>query len=220
MRSSKPRIARRMLIDGERAAVRARNATAWYGARPTEPVAGSAADRVRGAPNQSLRVWGRIDVAALPARPDRLWRDDAARATAVRRPDRVAREPVSLSVALPCLRGVNRYDRADQYCIHHQARGQTLMPCRPQRRQRQIWAYQPAPHSSKPSCAVSSPQSRQKRRKRSGPSRERVALRRATSDPDDQSPSAANKSCKRFRRSLPTGPLRCRIEARPTRSRK
>jgi hypothetical protein len=161
----------------------------------------------------------RSDVAALPMRPDRLWRDAAKCAAARRCPDRVAREPVSLSVALPCLRGGNRYDRADQYRIHHQARGQTLMPCRPQRRQRHIWAYQPAPNSSKPSCAVSSPQSRQKRRNRSGPSPERVALRRATSDPD-QSPSAANKPCKRFRRSLPTGPLRCRIAARPTRSRK
>ena len=162
----------------------------------------------------------RSDVAALPCGLTGLWRDAAARATAVRRPDRVAREPVSLSVALPCLRGGNRYDRADQYCIHHQARGQTLMPCRPQRRQRQIWAYQPAPHSSKPSCAVSSPQSRQKRRNRSGPSPERVALRRARSDPDDQSPSAANKPCNRFGRMPPAGPLRGGIQARPTRSRK
>jgi hypothetical protein len=46
----------------------------------------------------------RSDVAALPTRPDRLWRDAAARAAAVRRPDRVAREPVSLSVAcLACV---------------------------------------------------------------------------------------------------------------------
>jgi hypothetical protein len=121
----------------------------------------------------------------------------------------------------PCFACVenNGYYRADQYCIHHQARGQTFMPCRPQRRQRHIWAYQPAPNSSKPSCAVSSPQSGQKRRSRSGPSPERVALRRARSDPDDQSPSAANKPCKRFGRIPPTGPLRCCIGARPTRAR-
>ena len=124
-----------------------------------------------------------------------------------------------LLLDLPRLRGGYRYYRADQYCIHHQARGQTLMPSRPQRRQRHIWAYHPAPNSSKPSCAVSSPQSRQKRRNRSGPSPERVTLRRARSDPDDQSPSAANQPCKRFRGSPPTGRLRCRIEARPTRSR-
>jgi hypothetical protein len=112
---------------------------------------------------------------------------------------------------------------ADRRCIHHQARGQTLMPCRPHCRQRHIWAYQPAPNSSKPSCAVSSPQSRQKRRNRSGWSPESVAVRRPRSDPDDQSPRAANKSCKRFTREgagriPPTEPLRCGIKARPTRS--
>src|SRR5215470_6829667 len=55
--------------------------------------------------------------------------------------------------------------------LHHQARGHTLMPSPPQYRQRHIWAYQPTPNSSKPSCGVSSPQSRQKRRNRSRRSR-------------------------------------------------
>jgi hypothetical protein len=76
----------------------------WQGA---QPIAFEAL-RIR-----AFEFGRRSDVAALPTRPDRLWRDDAARATAVRRPDRVARGPVSLSVALPCLRGGNRYDRAD-----------------------------------------------------------------------------------------------------------
>ena len=106
-----------------------------------------------------------------------------------------------------------------QYCIHHQERGQTVMPCRPQCRQLHIWAYQPAPNSSKPSCGVSSPQARQKRRNRSGRSPGNVWRRQASSDADDQSPSAASQACKRFRRIPLTGPLRCGIEGRPTRSR-
>ena len=51
------------------------------------------------------------------------------------------------------------------------ASDQTLMPCRPHRWQWDICAYQPTPSSSKPSCAVSSRQSGQKRRNRSGQSR-------------------------------------------------
>jgi hypothetical protein len=51
------------------------------------------------------------------------------------------------------------------------ASDQTLMPCRPHRWQWDICAYQPTPSSSKPSCAVSSRQSGQKRRNHSGQSR-------------------------------------------------
>jgi hypothetical protein len=103
---------------------------------------------------------------------------------------------------------------------HHEARGHTLMPCRPQYRQRHICAYQPAPNSSKPSCGVSSPQSRQKWRKHSGRSRNRTSLRDARVEILDQSPSAANILCQRLERLAPTGPARLSEGVRPTRSRK
>jgi hypothetical protein len=128
-------------------------------------------------------------------------------------------KPVAVPLALPRLVTGTVFPEPRPY-RHHQASGHTVMACRPQRRQRHIWAYQPAPHSSKPSCPVSSPQSRQKRQNRSGRSVERVAPRRARPDPDDQSPSAANKPRRRSKRIPPAGPLRCRIEARPARSRR
>lgn len=93
--------------------------------------------------------------------------------------------------------------------IHHQQKGQTLIPCRPQCRQRHICAYHPAPNSSKPSCGVSSPQSRQKLRKRSDPSSRMISWRRARCDIAKRSPSAANIRCKRFSRTPPVGPPGC-----------
>jgi len=94
------------------------------------------------------------------------------------------------------------------------------MSCRPQSRQRHIWAYQPGPSSSKPSCAVSSPQSRQKRRNRSGGSRKRISLRPAWSATDDQSPSAANLRFQWLKRIPPSRPIRLSVAARPPRSRR
>jgi len=91
------------------------------------------------------------------------------------------------------------------------------MRCRPQCRQRLIWAYQPGPSSSKPSCGVSPSQSGQKRRNRSGRSHKRISLRQARADTDDQSPSAANKRCQKLRPvPLPRRPL---LEATPPRPR-
>jgi hypothetical protein len=98
-------------------------------------------------------------------------------------------------------------------CAHQQLRAHTFVPCRSQRRQRHIWAYQPGPSSSKPSCAVSSPQSGQKRRNRSGGSRKRISLRPAWSDTDDQFPNAENLRFQRLR-------LHPSTAARPLRSRK
>ena len=91
------------------------------------------------------------------------------------------------------------------------------MRCRPQCRQRLIWAYQPGPSSSKPSCGVSPSQSGQKRRNRSGRSHKRISLRQARADTDDQSPSTAYKRCQKLRPvPLPRRPL---LEATPPRPR-
>ena len=81
---------------------------------------------------------------------------------------------------------------------HQQGSGQIWMPCRPQRRQQQIWAYQPRPNSSKPSWVVSSPQSRQKRRNRSVRSCAGGSPRGANSDSDVQSPNTAAIRCLRL----------------------
>jgi hypothetical protein len=109
--------------------------------------------------------------------------------------------------------------QADPGVIHHQARGQTLMPWCPHCRQRDIWAYQPAPNSSKPSCRVSSRQSGQKRRNRSGTSQRRISLRQARCDSADQTPSAASIRCQRLRRMPPARPPRWCVESKPTRPR-
>ena len=88
--------------------------------------------------------------------------------------------------------------------LYHQARGHTLMPSPPQYRQRHIWAYQPRPNSSKPSCRVSSPQSWQKWRNRSRRSRSRTSPRHARFKNADQSSSAASILCQRLKR-IPLG---------------
>jgi hypothetical protein len=106
---------------------------------------------------------------------------------------------------------------AEERFVHHYRRGQTLMPCSPQYRQRQIWAYQPAPKSSKPSCGVFSPQSRQKRLKCSGRSRNRISLRHARFEAAEQSPSAANRP---FQRIPPVRPLHGSGEVKPNWARK
>ena len=94
------------------------------------------------------------------------------------------------------------------------------MSCRPQSRQRHIWAYQPGPSSSKPSCAVSSPQSRQKRRNRSGGSCKIISLRRAWFDVDDQSPTTTSRRFQWLKRVPPSRPIRLSAAARPPRSRR
>lgn len=93
------------------------------------------------------------------------------------------------------------------------------MPCRPQRSQRDICAYQPAPSSSNPSCRVFSRQSRQKCRNLSGCSCKRISLRQARADTDDQAPIAANMRCHRSRRTSRPRRRSCGIEEEPTRSR-
>jgi len=69
----------------------------------------------------------RRDVAALPARPDRLWRDAAARAAAVRRPDR---EPVSQSpYRSPCLGCVEATVTTEPISIVFTTRQQAKRSC-------------------------------------------------------------------------------------------
>jgi len=108
---------------------------------------------------------------------------------------------------------------SDVPCGHHPARGQTLTRCLRQYRQRHIRAYQPAPNSSKLSCGVSCPQSRQKRRNRAGWSRNRISLCHPSFESADRSPSAANMARQRLRRVPPIGPVRRCGDVRPTRSR-
>ena len=103
--------------------------------------------------------------------------------------------------------------------VHHQPRSQTLMVCSPQYRQRQIWAYQPVPSSSRASCGVSSTQSRQKRRNRSGRSRSKVLLGPARLTTADKSASAATMRYPRLIGNRRVKPLRLCGEARLTRSR-
>jgi hypothetical protein len=87
------------------------------------------------------------------------------------------------------------------------------MPCPPQYWQRYIWAYQPTPTSSEPSCGVSSPQSRQNRWNRSDWTPDRISLRQARYDVVHQSSSAAIMRCQRRPR-----PPCCVALARSTRS--
>jgi hypothetical protein len=86
------------------------------------------------------------------------------------------------------------------------------MPCPPQYWRRYIWAYQPTPTSSEPSCGVFSPQSPQNRWNRSDWTPDRISLRQARYDVVHQSSSAAIMRCQRRPR-----PPRCVARARPTR---
>ena len=88
------------------------------------------------------------------------------------------------------------------------------MVCSPQYRQRQIWAYQPVPSSSRASCGVSSTQSRQKRRNRSGRSRSKVLLGPARLTTADKSASAATMRYPRLIGNRRVKPLRLCGEAR------
>jgi len=95
---------------------------------------------------------------------------------------------------------------------------QILMPCSPQNWQRYIWAYQPTPYSSKPSCGVSSPQSRQNRQSRSAWLPDGISLRQVWYDAVHQSSSAAIIRCQRLK-CIPLSRPGGSVGARPTRSR-
>jgi len=126
-------------------------------------------------------------------------------------------EGASVTVTQSVIRVVNIFFRSRGY---HQAIGQTVMPCRPQRRQRHIWPYQPVPSLSKPSCGVSPPQSPQKWWNRSSWLPKRISPRQARFEAVNQSSNATNVCCQRGRRVPLRRPRPCSVGAAPTRPRR